>query len=173
MAYPHYTIRLLLSSSTSYTFPTDFLRERLVKYKGIEARRWTLDEIDALRANPQTKPSESNPFYYIWEGKICFEVDSVTQANGDEYEIWYVKQPTDIGDSADPDLPEQFHNPLEDFAVARCLEQATGDWEASEVQMAHFLEQCMLVNSRYSGKPAFDGIPSDPRLEVLVPQAAQ
>ena len=163
----------LVDATNNYDLPSDFLRERLVKYKTIVARRWTVEEIDALRANPQTAPTEANPFYYIWAGDIYFPEITVIQTNGDQCEIWYIKQPTDMSDAVDPDFGKQFHNLIEDFAVSRCLEQGDGDFGQAEVQAAHFLEQCLLINSRYRGGSSFEGIPADPRLSVLIPGGNQ
>ena len=161
----------LAGAQDNYDLPSDFLRERLVKYKGIVARRWPVEELDALRANPQTAPSETNPFYYIWVNDVVFDVSAVTQGNGDEMEIWYIAEPTEMDDDTDPDLGTQFHNIIEDRAVALCLEHGQGEWDEAKEQTAHFLEQCILINSRYAGKPAYDGVPNDPRLEVLLQEA--
>jgi len=37
----------------------------------------------------------------------------------------------------------------------------------ASVEQQHALEQIILIDSRYQGKPAFDGVPNDPRLDLL------
>lgn len=159
---------VLVGGQEKYDLPDDFLRVRTVKYKGIIARRWTVEELDALRANanPLTAPSETNPFYYIWENDVVFEVSTVTQGGAETMEIWYIATPTTMTDGVDPVLGGQLYNVLEDWAVSLCLEQ-NRQYDEAQVESAHFLEQCALITSRYAGKPAYDGVPNDPRLDVL------
>ena len=156
----------LVGGTAYYDLPTDFLRPRIVKYKDIVSIFWPVEEIQALIDNPLYTVSESNPFFYIWDGDLYFEVGSVTQGGSDTYELWYIKTPTTISASADPDLGQPFYQPVEDFAVSRALEAAQ-EYELSAVMMAHFYEATGLINERYKSSGAFSGIPNDPRSEAV------
>ena len=157
---------LVVVAQTNYALPSDFLRERLVMYKTLYARRWTLAEEDALRDNPQSLPSETNPFYYLWHGDIWFPRIVPTQAGSEYVDLWYLKATGAIDGSTEPVLPLVYHNTIETFAVGRALEQQRM-YDEAKVERAHVLEEVLEINSRYSGKPAYDGIPNDPRLQVL------
>lgn len=156
----------IIAEQTNYDLPADFLRERLVKYKTRFARRWSLADEDSLRDNPQTAPSETNPFYYVWNGDLQFPRITPTQAGGETIDLWYLAAPGPISAVSEPILPKPYFNTMETWAVARALEQ-NEQFEVADVEMAHVVEETILYNSRYSGKPAYDGVPNDPRLEVL------
>ncbi len=144
----------------NYDLPSDFLRERLVNYKGKFARRWKVEELDSLRANALTTPTEANPFYYLWGGDIWFVTDEVVQSGSDVFLLWYIRETGTISASADPDLPTQYYGLLEDFAVARALE-LSGERQEAEFVLSHFNDLCSLINERYAGA-SFDWVPVDP-----------
>lgn len=158
----------LVSAQSGYTLPTDYLRERLVKYKGLFSRRWKIKDLRAIEEPyPQSDPSEANPFHIIWHKKLIFYVDAVTQSNGEKYELWYIHRPADMTDSVDPELPSQFYNAMIDWAVGKAFEQKR-DAGMAEVQKAYFYEQVDIINARYKGdKEAFDGIPHDPMFAAI------
>lgn len=156
----------LVTSQNNYDLPSDFMRERLVKLIGVVSRRWQQREWDALSHNSMIVASASNPFHYIVDDDIRFHAGSITQSGTDTCEMWYVKSPTTISGTVDPDLPAPFYNLAEDWAVARCFENARR-WDLASIAMAHFREQCVLVNSVWNGSGIFDGIPNDPEFSVL------
>jgi len=156
----------LVGAQNPYDLPADFLRARVVYYKGIWARRWEKRYIAALgegtaTANVHVSPSETNPYYYIHADQIVFAVGAVTQTNGDKYELFYVKSPTDVTTSVDPLLPAYLHGLMVDFAVSRCREQAH-DFGEAEAVMRYYLEMASRVNARYRGSMAYDGPGGDP-----------
>lgn len=156
----------IVAAQTNYALPTDFLRERSVLYKSVYAVRWTLAEEDALRDNPQTTPTESLPYYYLWDGDVWFPRIVPTQAGAQTVTLRYLKTTGVLNGSTEPVLPLVYHNTMETFAVGRALQRAKA-YDEAKIEMAHVLEEIFLINSRYSGKPAYDGVPNDPRLQVL------
>jgi len=156
---------VLVGAQDEYDLPSDYLRPRIVKYKGLVAVMWPVDELRGLELTLYT-PAETSPFFYIWDDDLVFEVGTVTQAAAETYELWYVKTPTAVTTTVDPELGEAFFQPVEDFAVSRCMESQQ-EYGMAAVLMGHFIETCGIINRRYAGAPAFDGIPNDPRLEVL------
>jgi hypothetical protein len=149
-----------------YDLPADFLRDRALKYKSVWARRWPLSEEEALRRPGQMQPTEDNPFYIIRGTQVRFPRLTVTQDNGDAFALWYVRLPLDIAGDQEPELPVTLHNLIEDFAVARCFE-GREEFGTAALMQAHVLEQVLMVNARYTGQRAFDGVPRDPRLQAL------
>lgn len=158
----------LSAGVVGYTLPTDYLRERLVKYKGLFSRRWKIKDLRAIEEPyPQCVPSEANPFHIIWQKKLIFYVGTVTQGDSEKYELWYIHRPADMTDGVDPELPSQFYNAMIDWAVGKAFEQKR-DAGMAEVQKAYFYEQVDIINARYKGdKEAFDGIPHDPMFAAI------
>jgi hypothetical protein len=160
------TTGALVGAQNEYDLPSDFLRERLVLYKGKVAVRWMVRETGALISDSLIAGaiSEANPFYRIWDNDVIFKVGTVTQAGAEVYEVRYIREPTTISSTVDPDLSSAYFNPVEDYAVALCLAEA-GQAGAGAVQRAHFDEFCQLVTAQYSNPDfVYDGIPKDPLL---------
>jgi len=157
---------VIQAAVAAYDLPADFLRENLVLYKGIRSRRWETVDEDALRRNAQLTPSETVPFHIIWGNQVRFPRIVPTQTGAETIEVWYYCIPPEISASQEPLLLVPYHNTIETFAVARCFEMWE-DYDVAAIEQAHYLEECLLINSRYSGKVAFDGVPNDPRLEIL------
>jgi len=156
----------LTASQNPYDLPTDFLRARVVYYKGIWARRWEKRYIAALgegtaTANVHVAPSETVPYYYLHADQIVFAVSAVTQTNGDKYELFYVKSPPDVTTSVDPLISTYLHGLMVDFAVSRCREQSQ-DFGEAEMVMRYYMEMASLLNARYMGTSAYDGPGGDP-----------
>jgi len=171
-ALPHLTkveSDTLVGGTSNYDLPTDFLRARLVKYKGIVATHWPAMEKDALRADAIIVPSESNPFWYIENNDLYFEVSAVTQTNGDTYELWYIKQPTTISDAADPDMPEHYWDLVETYAVSRCMEPDKA-FDLAKLFRQHFDEEVWLTALRHATPETFEGIAFDPVPETVKPE---
>ena len=156
----------IVAGQNAYALPAGFLREMGLQYKGLWARRWIVAEVNALlNGNTLTAPSEAEPYYVIWDG-ILLPGIVPTQAGTDVILLWYFEVPPPISGSQEPLLPEVYHNPIEDWAVSLCME-SRGEFQVASVEQQHALEQIILIDSRYQGKPAFDGVPNDPRLDLL------
>lgn len=171
-ALPHLTSvdsDTLVAGRNNYDLPSDFLRARLVKYKDIVAKHWPAQEREALRADSLLVPSETNPFWYIEDGDIYFEVSAVTQSGAETYELWYIKQPTTISDTADPDLPAHYWDLVETYAFSRCMEPER-NFDMAELMRKHFDEECFLTALRHATPEAFEGVAFDPDLDTLKPQ---
>ncbi len=164
----------LVAGTAEYDLPSDFLRDRAVKYKTVWAKRWPLSKEDSLRRNQFTSPSEANPYYLIWGGQVRFPRLTVTQAGSENFSLWYIRVPPAMSEAEleEPVLPTALYNLLEDFAVMRCLE-ARGDAGPAALRHSHLVEEIMTVNARYRGKPAFDNLTRDPKPEVLLQSLTQ
>jgi len=164
----------LVGAQSNYDLPTSYLRPRIVKYKTLYAKRWPIRDLQALRTNTAYTPSETEPYWYIWDNDLHFVVGTVTQGNGEKYELWYLKQPVTISASVDPELPRQYFLPVETYAVSRALESIsgpdeTGQGAAAEAkrQMALFHELCFVMALRFRTDVPYDGTPNDPDLRAL------
>jgi len=158
----------LVGGTANYDLPSDFLRARLVKYKGIVAKHWPALEKEALRDDALLVPSETNPFWYLENDDLYFEVGAVTQSNGDTYELWYIMQPTTISTDVDPELHESVFDIVQTYAVARCMEPQR-DFDMAKLMRAHFDEECYLTGLRHLTPSAFEGIAYDPDPESMKP----
>jgi len=164
---------LLVAGTNVYDLPSDFVRERMVEYKGIYSKRHPARYLKALgegtaTANAHYTPSETNPFWRIHAGQVVHSVGTVTQANGDAFNLWYISSPAaDISSTADPELGTQLQNLLVWFAVSRCMEQS-GEPEIAAAMMAYYKQCCSLINKRYHDEMPADRIPGDPTLTYEV-----
>lgn len=163
----------LIDGRKSYALPTDFLRARRLEYKGLPAKRWPIHDLRALRRNVNYNPSETDPYFYIWNNNVYFE-NPVTQAGAEVYHLWYVRRPVAISATVDPELPRPFFEPVETFAVSRALEAISGPDEPGQAamaeakrQMALFDELCYVMASRFRPGRPYDGTPNDPDLKAL------
>ncbi len=162
--------QLLVAAQSSYDLPTDFMRARLCKYKGIVAKHWPSLEKEALRDDVLLVPSESNPFWYIEDGQLHFLVGSggPTQSGSETYELWYMKNPATMSDTVDPSFPEHFWDILETYAMARCQEPI-GSFDLARLLRSHFHEECYLIGLRWRTPEAFEGISFDPDPNMMRP----
>ena len=76
----------------SQVLPADFLRERYVSVGGVVAKRMSVLEMDAVRANAYYEASPTNPFYAIRDGKLQFFLGG-TAPTYQTYELYYVRKP--------------------------------------------------------------------------------
>ena len=158
----------LVGAQSNYDLPADFLRARLVKYKDIVARHWPALHKEALRADALIVPSETNPFWYLEDNDLYFEVSSVTQAGAEKYELWYIKRPTAISTSVDPELHVSSFDIVQTYAHSRCMEPQKA-FDMAKLMRAHFDEENYLVALRHQTPEAFEGIAYDPDPEAMRP----
>ena len=153
----------LIAGTSNYDLPTDFLRARIVKYKGIVAKHWPSLEKEALRDDALLVPSESNPFWYLENNDLYVVVggSGPTQAGAETVELWYMRQPTVISTTVDPDLHASTFDIVQTYAHSRCMEPQ-GDFGMAKLMRAHFVEECDLVTLRWQTPEAFEGIAYDP-----------
>lgn len=150
----------LTIDEAAYALPTDFMRERVVTYKTIVAKRWPILHLGALATNVYHTPTEANPYYYLWDGSYLW-LRAGTKTAGSYY-VDYLKVPTDMSVSVDPTLPSEFDPAMVTFAVSRCREQR-GIFDESERLWMEYLGMCSVINSRYSGGLPYDNVPGDRR----------
>jgi len=160
----------LVAAQSSYSLPSDFLGGIFVYYKDYGAVYWDTLEMGALgedsaTANVNVSPAEDNPYYRIWGNQIIFHVDGVTQSNGDVFTLFYLEEPTDMGDSTDPSFPKNYAHALVEYAVAKARE-TTEDFKEAHRANQFYLETCSIINARYRGTEPYEGPVGDPAMEV-------
>lgn len=164
------TETLLVAGTSYYDLPTTFLRARAVWYKGLWAKHWPALEKDALRDDALLVPSETNPFWWLENNDLYVSVGASgpTQAGSEKVALWYMKQPTTISDSADPELHESLFDVVQTYAHARCMEPQR-EFDIARLLRSHFDEEAYLVALRYRTPRAFEGIALDPDPDALKP----
>ena len=145
-----------------YALPADFMRARVLKYKAIVAQRWPIIALDALTNDALHVPSESKPFYYLWDSQLWIEAGTKTAGS---YYLHYYRLPVDMADttSSSPSLPLELDGLLIAFAVSRCRE-SKGDAGESEQLWQEYLSRCEIINSRYNGALPVDSVAGDRRV---------
>ncbi len=153
-------IRALTLNEAAYALPADFMREEILSYKGIVARRWSVRELDALSgSNVLHEPSETRPYYYIWNNQLWIRAGTKTSGN---YRFYYVAAPTDMTTVLDPEVPVEYDDLMVTFATSLCREAQALPEEAERLRQ-EFLGRCAIVNSRFSGSMPHDTVPGDRR----------
>jgi len=134
--------------------PADFMRERLclVGSGTVQARRIGLTDLDSLTRDTLMAASADNPYYYIWENatdnakRLHLEIGAPTSTAA--YQLYYIKQPTDMDDLTDPILGSDKYNLLVDFAVKRVREMQ-GEYEEAGGIWKQYVGGIGKINSRY------------------------
>ena len=152
----------LVASTSYYALPGDYLRERVLVYKDLPAKRWDISEVGTLGLGTLAEPSEDHPLYYVWAGRLYFPF-VVTQAGGETYDLYYVKQPVTISDSADPELGPEFDDIVEQYAASTVLQREPD----TQAHSAAVLEQLRIlvdtIGQRYFPGGPYEGLARDPR----------
>ena len=149
-------------AGSSFTVPTDFLRERLVKVgtTGVVAGRVSVAEQKSISA---LEPTATNPFYYLWyDGStVKFRLFVGNDVSTLAYTLMYVAAPTAVDASTDPLLNTGLHGLMVQFAVRRCRE-LRGEYDLAQVELAAYLASVSVVAFRYGHTKRNDGAPGDP-----------
>ena len=154
------TVALTLDEA-AYALPTTFMREQVLKYKTILARRWSVRELDALSGtNVLHEPTEGRPYYFLWNNQLWIRAGTKTAGN---YIFYYLAEPTDMTVVLDPSLPVEYDDMMTTFAVSLCRE-AQGQLAEAERMRQEFLGRCRVVNSRFGGAAPYDNVPGDRRV---------
>jgi len=145
-------------TASQATLPSDFWRERLLTVAGVYANKVNVSELDNIN-----DASASNVYYYIWgaTGNAVLVVEMGDPASTVACKLWYMRYPTTVSTSVDPDFTEPNRWMLEDFAVAECLRMRQRHAEAETV-IARYMTMIRTVNSRYRLGEQFEGHPGDP-----------
>jgi len=152
----------LTAALADYALPSDFLRERLVLYKTLTAKRTPAEEYPLKTTGGLAGQSETKPHYWLWGGYLKFLVGTVTQTNGDTYELWYILDPPALSASVDPVVARPLYGLLEEYAVGRCLEE-NGQPRVAAMILQRFEDLCRIINARCSGNVIHDGPLTDRR----------
>jgi len=153
-------------TASRVALPADFWRERTVDVgaTNVVATRWNITELDALDDNTLLTPSAANPYYYIWEqaadGATRLLVDVSDAASTLAYRIRYLKNPTDMSDTADPLYKSNKHSMLVEFAVMMYHQMKLNDGERGR-SWQQYLAQIIAINTRYMPGYLFQGVPGD------------
>ena len=89
-------------------------------------------------------------------------VDLGDAASTAAYELWYIREPTTITTSIDPDFGSTNRGLVEDFAVVECLRLRQRGAEADRVEAAYHT-RLRIISSRYTGEKPYEGEPGDPK----------
>jgi len=150
-----------------YSLPGDFLRARYAAIGGASLAAATpavyisLEEFNAMLANNYFGASKTNPFWSVDHNLLKFHTGS---QNPDVATYWllYVRQPTDLSSTVDPEVARIYEAALVDFAVSRAREQQRNFGEAQRM-MAHYKARVAAICERYGGEgKAHQGVPGDP-----------
>lgn len=149
----------LTLNTLPYALPADFMRARVLEYKAIVAQRWPIGQLDALTGNALHVPSETKPFYYLWDNLLWIEAGTKTAGS---YHLHYYRLPTDQDATvtSSPSTPLELDSLLVGFVVSRCRE-SKGDGAESERLWQEYVGRCQLINSRYSGGQPTDALAGD------------
>lgn len=162
---------LLVAGTSKYDLPSDIARPTLVLYKTIPAIIWSHADMRALKKpNANLGASETTPYWTVVDGDIeVFVGDGgVTQAGAETLDLWYIKEPTTVSETVDPELGKWFQNAVETYAVSLCWSQGQGDSNQSRTELIHFYAELQRINAPYIGiVPPMDGLPRDPQLDYL------
>jgi hypothetical protein len=143
-----------------YALPADFLRERHVQYKTIAAMRAQVHELSAyLGYDAMRTPSETNPFYYLWNNALYLLAGTKTAGN---YSLYYFKTPAALTTSTNPALGKEYDDLLEIWAVMRIAE-SLGDTGLAEELWQEFGGRVAIINSRATAARPYDTVPGDRR----------
>lgn len=145
-----------------YALPTDFMRERVLKYKTIVARRWPVFQLDALwGSNAYNVPTQATPYWFLWNNQLFIKAGTKTAGS---YYLHYYKTPTDMSTAvtSSPSLPMELDGLMVMFAVMR-VREGQGQLAESERLWQEYLDRCAVINSRYGGQMPYDGLPGDGR----------
>lgn len=143
-----------------YALPANFLRERVVKYKTIVAHRLEVIRLDSIANNVYRLPTETEPRYFIWNGKLYLKAGTKTAGS---YYLDYIKSPSQMSESVDPILGREFDEAMVTCALSFCRE-GRGHSEEAESLWQEYLGMIKVMNSRHSGAQPYDG-PSGDRSE--------
>jgi len=141
-------------TNSRVALPATFWREWLVQIGASDyvAQQWDISELDALANNTLTAPSATNPYYFVWynvtDAAIRLHVEVGNPADSSAYDIFFVKTPTDMSDSVDPELTAALHELLVDYCTMRCREQR-GEYGEAERLRRGYIAKIDAINSRY------------------------
>ena len=144
----------------AYALPTDLLRERLVEYKGIPARRWPLDQSGLVESSSLAAATEADPAYFIWGGNVNL-LNACT--GGGNLVVSYLKRPTTITTNVDPEMGREFDEMVEMYAQQTLRQSSPITQAHARAIVARLQTLTGIINQRYQGGASFDDDPRDPR----------
>jgi len=116
-----------VAQQQSYSLPAGILRLHSVRYNGIAMESRTLEQMDELLGTmdqtvAQGYPTGTPQYYYVWAGQInLYPAPDTAIANG--LTIYYTREPAVVANLSDtPELPDQYHNRIVEYCLARAYE---------------------------------------------------
>lgn len=112
---------------SAYTLPTGIARLHSVRFRGLALESISLEQADELIGSVDLTIAQGFPVgmpthYWIWAGQInLYPAPDTTAAN--DLTLYYTRQAnavTVVGDT--PELPEQYHNRIVEYCMARAYE---------------------------------------------------
>lgn len=156
--WPFYVKRWTLNtvaSTASYDIPDSFTDVKEIS--SIVGPLWTLKWIgieDADRKFPTSVVTESDPVYWSVENETLYLWP--TPADAVALTVKGYRKPTDFGAAAagdEPDLPDEFHNTVAIWALAKAYMQQD-DPEMASVYERQFADELGMFRRRFHDTPA-------------------
>lgn len=111
----------------SYALPVGIARLHSVRFRGLVLQSTTQEQIDELIGATDLTVQQGYPvgtprYYWIWAGQINLYPAPDTTSTTD-LELYYTRQAIPVDDPADiPEVPEQYHNRIVEYCLARAYE---------------------------------------------------
>lgn len=125
----------IVSGTSAYALPTDFLKEQFVTWTGYNLIRTTFNQINDYYPDRAAYTSPSNPMmYYIRQGNLNLYPTPVTNATAGLV-LYYVRGPATL--VATPDIPLPYHEDLVRFGLIRAYEHDENWTQAREARIEY------------------------------------
>jgi len=116
-----------VAQQQAYSLPVGILRLHSVRYNGLALESRTLEQMDELigtmdQTVAQGYPTGTPQYYYVWAGQInLYPAPDSPITNG--LTIYYTREPVQVAALSDtPELPDQYHNRIVEYCLARAYE---------------------------------------------------
>lgn len=122
----------IVADQSVYTFEApddaapDFVWDIEVLWKAVLAKRWEVEDIKKMQSISDLNPSDTQPFYAIFDNGIEFFVGAVTQDNAEVFTVRYVVTPVDVDIGlvpVEPVFTRSYFPAIEEYVAMRCYEQ--------------------------------------------------
>lgn len=150
----------------SYTLPPGFLRDVRATFNGRKITRVTLEELDKYEGNRDADPPTGEPSrFYVW-GDFVYLYPAPESPGSGNFDMFYIKLPEDMTAlDQEPEVPEQYHEDIVRFCLARAKEVDEEDQKAESL-MAEFEARMSQsrdeeFNRRADSYPSVRTLPGD------------
>jgi hypothetical protein len=110
-----------------------------------------IDITDSKRLENAYLGDQTNRIWFVFDGKVWVYGDKYVEGSTtgiSEVTAYYLKTPVTMTTSVDPEIAEQFHGIMLDFAEADCL-ALEANWNGRSVALNRGLTTIQELNERY------------------------